>query len=171
MHTQMKIHKRLILVISAVGLTIISGLIIFGSNLFNSEPIDFQFHDTYVLIGKVHFLTILFIGILSTLLFVKAIAVKFESLPLNILIIAIFGTLLIFLFVYLNWVMGYESHVKAVYSRDFDKEIQFELTAGIKLVKRFLWILIILSGSILIAASYKTGIKIKKHGHNNGGHS
>jgi hypothetical protein len=58
--------------------------------------------------------------------------------------------------IYLDSVNGLESHLRVLYSREVNKEIQTDILSGFKVTKATLWILLIITGTILATTGYKT---------------
>lgn len=151
-----KLIRELYWVLGTLTLTAVIGLWIFDDKIFDSTPVDIQLHDTYYVFPKTLLLTMIFIGLLTTTYLTKGIYFKLNNKIIN----GILTLLLIMVFVgqvmYLDWVNGLESHLRVLYSREMDKEIQSDVLSGFKVTKGTLWALLIITGTILATTGYKT---------------
>ena len=151
-----KLLRELYWVLGTITLTGLIGLWIFGNKIFDPTPVDIQLHDTYYVFPKTVLLTTIFIGLLTTTYLTRGIYYKLNNKIIN----GILTVLLLIIFVgqimYLDWVNGLESHMRVLYSREMDKEIQTEVLSGFKVTKGTLWTLLIITGTILATTGYKT---------------
>jgi hypothetical protein len=158
MHIEMrqKVTKELYWVFGAGLLTGIIALSIFGYRVFDPTPIDIQLHDTYFVFPKSFLLTIIFIGLLTASYITRGIYFKLDNKIINGILALLLLVIFIAQIMYLNWVDGLEGHLRVLYSRDMDKDIQTEVLSIYKITKGTLWTFVSITGSMLAATGYKT---------------
>ena len=159
--------KRLTIEISLViGVALSSflvGLILFRNKLFDGKDLDIQFHDTYIVLPKTFILLVIFTILLMLIYFVRAIYHKLNSKPVNVIL----GTLLILaltvLVMYVNWLDGYESHMRALYSEQFgDDSNEIQIEDSLTRTRHLFLVVIGLISAILVAIVMKTVKLIRK---------
>jgi hypothetical protein len=151
-----KLTRELYWLLGTVILTGLIGLWIFGDKIFDSTPVDIQLHDTYYVFPKTLLLTVIFIGLLTTTYLTRGIYFKLNNKIINGILTILLLIILVGQIMYLDWVNGLESHLKVLYSREMDKEIQADVLSGFKVTKGTLWTLLIITGTILTTTGYKT---------------
>ena len=150
--------KRIIIEgIGLLGIFVLTGLItgwLFGYQNLDSGKIDLQFHDTFIVFLKRDFMYGLFTVLLIASLILRFILKLNNRIVLGVLSL-IFLTTFLFEMLYLDWLKGFEVHIKAVYSRPVDKEILAKNLPGIQLVKDVTRIPVMMSLSFLTASIYR----------------
>ena len=153
-----RLIREIYWVFGTVILTGVIGLWIFGDQILDTRPIDIQVHDTYYVFPKTILLTVIFIGLLTTTYLVRGIYFKLNNKVINGILTILLSVILVGQIMYLDWVSGLESHLRVLYSREMDKEIQANVLSGFKVTKGTLWTLIIITGTTLATTGYKTFI-------------
>lgn len=148
--------KELFWVLGTIIITAIIGFIVFGGELFDPMPIDLQFHDTYFVLSKSIFLTIIFISLLITTYLTRGIYFRLNNKVINGILTALLIIVLVGLVFYLNWVNGLEGHLQVLNSREMDQEIQADIVSEFKIAKTILWIMLLITVSLLTTTGYKT---------------
>lgn len=158
MHNKMrvKLTKELYWLLGTAILTGLIGLWIFGDKMFDPTPVDIQLHDTYYVFPKTLLLTVICLFLLTMTYLMRVIYYKLDNRIVNgiltfLLIVALVGQI-----INLGWVNGLETHLRVLYSREIDKEIQTSVLSSFKVTKGTLWTLIIITGTILTTTGYKT---------------
>jgi hypothetical protein len=151
-----KLTRELYWLLGTVILTGLIGLWIFGDKLIDSTPIDIQLHDTYYVFPKTYLLTIVFLGLLTTTYLTRGIYFKLNNKIINGILTVLLLIIFVGQIIYLDSVNGLESHLRVLYSREVNKEIQTDILSGFKVTKATLWILLIITGTILATTGYKT---------------
>jgi hypothetical protein len=151
-----KLTIELYWLLGTVVLTGLFGLWIFGDKIFDPKPVDIQLHDTYFVFPKLLLLAVILLLLLTTIYLVRVIHYKLDNRIINgvltfLLVIALVGQI-----INLGWVNGLETHLRVLYSREMDKEIQANVLSSFMVTKGTLWTLIIITATILTTTGYKT---------------
>lgn len=151
-----KLTRELYWLLGAAILTALFGLSIFGDKILDRIPFDIQLHDTYYVFPKSLLLAVVFIGLLTTTYIVRGIFFKLNSKIVNGVLTVV--TLIVFvgLIACLNWVDGFEDHLRVLYSKEIGKEIQTDVLSSFKVAKGTLWMFLAITTTILVTAGYKT---------------
>lgn len=153
---KMNLQRELYWLLGGVGLTGMIGLWIFGGKILDGIPVDIQLHDTYYVFTKSHVLTVILLLLLTTTYLTRVIYYKLNNKIVNGILTFLLLIALVVQLINLNWVIGLEAHARILYSREMDEEVQMKVIAGFKIIKGIVWALLIITGTLLTTAVYKT---------------
>ncbi len=146
------------MVFGVVLLTGLIGILTLGLRLIRFEPIDIQIHDTYIVVGNFTYLLVIFTILLVGIYLIRAVATKFNNLPVNLILLVGFAIAITLLMVYLvqlnNWPDGVEAH-HTFNGGAFDEQFERKVTSVATTTKSVAWTLVVLFAGGMAGLIYK----------------
>lgn len=150
-----KLTRELYWLLATAILTGVIGLWIFGAHIFDPTPADIQLHDSYYVFPKAFLLIAVFVALLSGAYLSRGIYFKLHNKILNGILTLLSFIVFVGLMIYLYSVSEFESHLRAVYSGEMDKNVQADVLSSFRATKGTVWTLLIITAAILMTTGYK----------------
>ncbi|MEN7548706.1 hypothetical protein AAG747_12350 [Rapidithrix thailandica] len=146
----MKLLKELYWIAGGVVLTMLVGVLLFGTALFDGEPMEVQLQNTYFVFPKLLLIIILFGGLMIFTYLIRGIYFNLENRNVNMILTSIVLVLLVGLIKCLSWIQGYENLLLEKQNASLE-DIQSQFST----VKWILWGLVVFCGGIVTLSGYK----------------
>jgi hypothetical protein len=150
---KISVTKEIYWTVGTAIVTGIIGLLLFNGRLWGGQPIEVQLHDTYLVFSKQSMLAIIFLILLTGCYLTRTIYYKLDNKIVIGLLTFLLVALLIWQFVYLEFVNGLEYHIAPVV--DKGDYFQKQDVRGFKELRGFIWTLIFATGTILATVGIK----------------
>jgi hypothetical protein len=153
-----RLLKECYWILGVIGITIITGVLIFDERLFSSDFIDVQIYDTYYVFPKSFFTLIIFLLLVITAITIRVINARLKSRVMAVVIalflMVIVGQLMYFLY-QVNEEENHHQKLISFFGDEIKNRYQHEWSSPYSQMKIVFSILIFITGVVFAAVVNK----------------